>query len=131
MNGYFLGIGSVIATTCAQLFLKAGVALLPKFKFTYQWDYRWFFKNHLAFELICIGFIGYAISMVFWLYTLRCLALSKAYSLISLTYVLVYVLSVTLPWFHESVTLVRCLGIVFIFFGILTVSYSERNQVRK
>ncbi|MGP1924663.1 MAG: 4-amino-4-deoxy-L-arabinose-phosphoundecaprenol flippase subunit ArnF [Arsenophonus sp. NEOnobi-MAG3] len=126
VKGYFWGIASVILITLAQLCLKAGVTILPMFKLNLQWkEVNLLFKNLPAFRLIFIGFIGYALSMVCWLFALRFLALSKAYPLISLSYVLVYLFAVTLPWFNESATLIKFVGILFIFLGILIISRTE------
>ena len=129
MKGYFWGIGSVILIALAQLCLKAGVMILPEFKLSDQWvDVNWLFENGQAFGLILVGLIGYFFSMVCWLFALRFLALSKAYPLISLSYVLVYLLAVTLPWFNESATLIKFVGVVFILFGIWLIS---RPEVRR
>ncbi|HGJ5873126.1 MULTISPECIES: 4-amino-4-deoxy-L-arabinose-phosphoundecaprenol flippase subunit ArnF [Arsenophonus] len=130
MKGYFWGISSVILITFAQLCLKAGVTLLPEFKLNHQWmDVNWLFENRQAFGLIFIGLIGYAISMFFWLFALKFLALSKAYPLISLSYVLVYLSAVTLPWFNESATLVKVVGVVFILLGIWIISRPEIKRL--
>ncbi|WP_063656847.1 4-amino-4-deoxy-L-arabinose-phosphoundecaprenol flippase subunit ArnF [Candidatus Arsenophonus triatominarum] len=130
MKGYFWGIGSVILITLAQLCLKAGVIILPEFKLNHQWmDVNWLFENLLAFRLIFIGLIGYVLSMVCWLFALRFLALSKAYPLISLSYVLVYLFAVTLPWFNESATLIKFVGVVFILLGIWIISQPEVTRI--
>lgn len=126
MKGYFWGIGSVILITLAQLCLKAGVTILPEFKLNHQWmDDNWLLENLPEFGLIFIGLIGYVLSMVCWLFALKFLALSKAYPLISLSYVLVYLFAVTLPWFNESATLIKFVGVVFILLGIWIISRPE------
>ncbi|MGP1928325.1 MAG: 4-amino-4-deoxy-L-arabinose-phosphoundecaprenol flippase subunit ArnF [Arsenophonus sp. NC-WZS1-MAG3] len=126
MKGYFWGIGSAIFITLAQLYLKAGVTILDWFKLNHQWmNISWLFENLSAFWLIFIGLIGYALSMVCWLFSLRFLALSKAYSLISLSYVLVYLFAITLPWFNESTTLIKFIGLVFILLGIWIIFWPE------
>lgn len=126
MKGYFWGIGSVILITLAQLCLKAGVTILPEFKLNHHWmDVNWLLENLPAFGLIFIGLIGYLLSMVCWLFALKFLALSKAYPLISLSYVLVYLFAVTLPWFNESPTLIQFIGVVFILLGIWIISRPE------
>ncbi|CAA2930082.1 4-amino-4-deoxy-L-arabinose-phosphoundecaprenol flippase subunit ArnF [Arsenophonus endosymbiont of Bemisia tabaci] len=126
MKGDFWGIGSVILITLAQLCLKAGVTILAEFKLTHQcMDVNWLLENLPAFGLIFIGLIGYVLSMVCWLFALKFLALSKAYPLISLSYVLVYLFAVTLPWFNESATLIKFFGVVFILLGIWIISRPE------
>uniref|UniRef100_A0A3B0MLH3 Probable 4-amino-4-deoxy-L-arabinose-phosphoundecaprenol flippase subunit ArnF n=1 Tax=Arsenophonus endosymbiont of Trialeurodes vaporariorum TaxID=235567 RepID=A0A3B0MLH3_9GAMM len=126
MKGYFWGIGSVILITLAQLCLKAVVTILPEFKLNHQWmGVNWLLENLPAFGQIFIGLIGYVLSMVCWLFALRFLALSKAYPLISLSYVLVYLFAVTLPWFNESATLIKFVGVVFILLGIWIIFRPE------
>ncbi|MFP3029309.1 MAG: 4-amino-4-deoxy-L-arabinose-phosphoundecaprenol flippase subunit ArnF [Arsenophonus sp.] len=127
MKGYFWSIASVILITLAKLCLKVWVIILPMFKLNYQWIIsNLLFKNLQACMLIFIGFIGYALSMVSWLFVLRFLALSKSYPLISLSYLLVYLLAVALPLFNESATLIKFVAVVlFILFAILIISRPE------
>ncbi len=63
--------------------------------------------------------------MVCWLFSLKFLASSKAYLLISLSYVLVYLFAITLPWFDESATLIKFIGLVFILLGIWIIFRPE------
>ncbi|KPD02479.1 4-amino-4-deoxy-L-arabinose-phosphoundecaprenol flippase subunit ArnF [Moellerella wisconsensis] len=123
MKGYFWGIGSVLLATAAQLCLKIGVVGLPSFELGWHWlQIDWFVANKMALGSIFIGLIFYVLSMLCWLLALRYIPLNKAYPLISLSYVFVYLLAVFLPWFNETASGLKTLGIIFILFGIWLIS---------
>ena len=61
---------------------------------------------------------AYALSMACWFFALRRLPLSYAYPLLSLSYVLVYLLAAVLPWFGETATLLKTAGVALIVFGV-------------
>ena len=73
----------------------------------------------------CVWFavcgICYALSTVLWLYILKHYPLSQAYPLISLSYVMGMLAAVFI--FHETVPMVRWLGVAFIMAGVVMVSY--------
>lgn len=48
---------------------------------------------------------------------LRTLALSRAYPLLGVSYVLVYLAAVALPWFNESAGWLKSLGTLLILLG--------------
>ncbi|MEY4474942.1 MAG: hypothetical protein RL248_709 [Pseudomonadota bacterium] len=117
MKGYMWGMGSVLLVTTAQLTLKWGMMHTPLMSLADINGY--FLANHLPqlFAVIC-GLTGYALSMMCWFFALRYLPLNRAYPLLSLSYALVYLAAALLPWFNESVTLLKTLGAGFILLGI-------------
>lgn len=83
------------------------------------------FLSAARIELLFVGFgiFAYALSMLCWLLALGQLPLNKAYPLLSISYVLVFVATVSLPWFNQSFSWMQCGGVILIAFGvILTVS---------
>ena len=66
--------------------------------------------------------VAYALSMLCWLLALRDLPLGRAYSLLSISYALVYLLAASLPMFHESFTLSKTLGVTLVILGVLTIN---------
>ncbi|AJJ10363.1 eamA-like transporter family protein [Yersinia rohdei] len=117
MKGYCWGFGSVVLVTVAQLMLKWGMMNTPLMSWA---DISWpFLVNHLT-QLIAVicGLFGYALSMMCWFFALRFLPLNRAYPLLSLSYVLVYLAAVLLPWYQEPATLLKTLGSGFILLGI-------------
>ncbi|CCQ40731.1 4-amino-4-deoxy-L-arabinose-phosphoundecaprenol flippase subunit ArnF [Yersinia enterocolitica] len=121
MKGYWWGIGSVVLVTVAQLILKWGMMNTPLMSLA---DINGqFVFNHLPqFIAVICGLAGYALSMLCWFFALRYLPLNRAYPLLSLSYALVYLGAVSLPWFSESATLLKTLGAGFILLGIWLIN---------
>ncbi|MFW5392401.1 4-amino-4-deoxy-L-arabinose-phosphoundecaprenol flippase subunit ArnF [Yersinia sp. 2544 StPb PI] len=117
MKGYLWGIGSVVLVTMAQLMLKWGMMHTPLISLA---DIDGQFLAHHLTQLMAVtfGLAGYAVSMLCWFFALRYLPLNRAYPLLSLSYALVYLAAVLLPWFNESATLLKTLGAGFILLGI-------------
>ncbi|HAT1511858.1 TPA: 4-amino-4-deoxy-L-arabinose-phosphoundecaprenol flippase subunit ArnF [Morganella morganii] len=130
MRGYLWVLGSVLFVTAAQLLLKLGVTQLPDIALSPQWlDIRWLLSQWQPFAVVFAGLAGYVMSMVCWLLALRDLPLNKAYPLISLSYVFVYLLAAFLPWFNEGVSLIKSIGIIFILFGVRLIHSKEKPAV--
>ncbi|WP_416260073.1 4-amino-4-deoxy-L-arabinose-phosphoundecaprenol flippase subunit ArnF [Gibbsiella quercinecans] len=129
-KGYLWGIASVLLVTAAQLLMKWGMGQIPLLGYAdisvlTIWLYQW--------QLLAVagGVLGYALSMACWFFTLRYLPLNRAYPLLSLSYALVYVCAVLLPWFHESATLLKTLGMLFILLGVGLISSHRGNSATK
>ena len=108
---------SIALVTLAQLALKWSVGQLPSLSpemlpRLLEAGFR------LPFALLAAGVSAYALSMACWFFALRRLPLSYAYPLLSLSYVLVYLLAAVLPWFGETATLFRTAGVALIVFGV-------------
>lgn len=120
-SGLAWGLGSVVLVSAAQLALKYAMQHLPDLspetlgmlleaRFT------------LPLVLLVCGFVSYALSMVCWFVTLRCLPLNTAYPLLSLSYVLVCLWAVVLPCFNETFTILKACGVACVVFGIWLVN---------
>ncbi|SFU33434.1 4-amino-4-deoxy-L-arabinose-phosphoundecaprenol flippase subunit ArnF [Xenorhabdus koppenhoeferi] len=130
MKGYLWAVASVLLITIAQLLLKWGVARLPEFSLSVHWlDVDWLWQNHNPLLMIMAGLTGYALSMLCWFFTLKYLPLNKAYPVISLSYALVYIMAALLPWFDETVSLLKTAGIIFILLGVWLISRPEKNHL--
>ncbi len=57
-----------------------------------------------------------------WLAALRHLPLGRAYSLLSASYALVYLLAASLPAFDETFSTSKTLGVGLVVLGVLTVN---------
>ncbi|MET4864424.1 4-amino-4-deoxy-L-arabinose-phosphoundecaprenol flippase subunit ArnF [Morganella psychrotolerans] len=127
MRGYLWVIGSVLFVTAAQLLLKLGVMQLPDIALSAQWlEFRWLLSQWQPFAIVFAGLTGYVLSMACWLFALRDLPLNKAYPLISLSYVFVYLLAAFLPWFNEGISLIKSTGIIFILSGVWLIHSKDR-----
>ncbi|QLK61614.1 4-amino-4-deoxy-L-arabinose-phosphoundecaprenol flippase subunit ArnF [Enterobacteriaceae bacterium Kacie_13] len=120
MKGYLWGGASVLLVTMAQLLMKWGMVQIPWFALS---DINIaFVQSHLsALTAVFFGLCGYALSMVCWFFALRVLPLNRAYTLLSLSYALVYIAAVTLPWFNESISLTKTLGGMLILTGVWVI----------
>lgn len=130
-KGYLWVLGSAILVTIAQLSLKAGVMELPSFTLGWHWlQIDWLLANAMSLSIIFVGLVCYALSMLCWLFALKFIALNKAYPLISLSYVFVYILAVVLPWFNEPATWLKAAGIGFILLGVWLISRPTIQQTK-
>ncbi|AHG41216.1 4-amino-4-deoxy-L-arabinose-phospho-UDP flippase subunit F [Pseudomonas syringae CC1557] len=114
-------MASVVLVSSAQLGMRWGMSRLPS---PAQWIELQDF-GQIDFNAVVVIFssiTAYALSMFFWLLALRGLPLSRAYSLLSISYVLVYALAATLPFFHEAFTVSKTVGVTMIVAGVLTIN---------
>ncbi|MBU9837275.1 MULTISPECIES: 4-amino-4-deoxy-L-arabinose-phosphoundecaprenol flippase subunit ArnF [Rahnella] len=117
MKGYLWGTGSVLLVTAAQLLMKWGMVQIPLFSLA-AIDAPFILSHLSALVAVFAGLCGYVLSMGCWFFALHYLPLNRAYTLLSLSYVLVYVAAVTLPWFNESISLSKTLGGLLILSGV-------------
>lgn len=127
MKGYGWGITSVLLVTLAQLLMKWGMVQLPLVLFA---DGVLILLRQHALPLLAVsgGVFGYALSMLCWFFALRHLPLNRAYPLLSISYALVYLAAVALPWFNESATLLKTLGTLCILFGVWLITRGGANK---
>lgn len=130
MKGYVWGMASVVLVTLAQLLMKWGMAQIPLLPFT---NISWSELIHYWMPLLAAGcgIFGYALSMLCWFFALRYLPLNRAYPLLSISYALVYLAAVILPWFNESATLLKTLGTLFILFGVWLINSHGATKSRQ
>jgi undecaprenyl phosphate-alpha-L-ara4N flippase subunit ArnF len=121
MRGYAWGAASVLLVTLAQLLMKWGMAQIPLMSFA-DVTLNLFIQYWLPLVAVSCGIFGYALSMLCWFFALHHLPLNRAYPLLSVSYALVYLAAVILPWFNESATLLKTLGTLFILFGVWLIN---------
>ena len=130
-RGLAFAAGSVALVSGAQLGMRWSMTRLPE---PAQWLAA-ISQGDVSLSALA-GVIGaiaaYALSMLCWLLALRDLPLGRAYSLLSISYALVYLLAASLPAFHESFTLSKTLGVTLVILGVLTINFrrtpSSRNS---
>ncbi len=121
MRGYAWGAASVLLVTLAQLLMKWGMAQIPLMSFA-DVTLNLFIQYWSPLLTVSGGIFGYALSMLCWFFALHHLPLNRAYPLLSVSYALVYLAAVILPWFNESATLLKTLGTLFILFGVWLIN---------
>ncbi len=120
-RGFAFASASVFLVSTAQLGMRWSMTRLPE---PAQWLSA---INQGEVSLPALGVVSaaimaYALSMLCWLLALRDLPLGRAYSLLSISYALVYLLAASLPVFHESFTLSKTLGVTLVILGVLTIN---------
>ncbi|GGB12661.1 4-amino-4-deoxy-L-arabinose-phosphoundecaprenol flippase subunit ArnF [Agarivorans gilvus] len=122
-----LALLSVAFISLAQLSMKWGMSQLNEQFPTWlslwqQQAYSHLVSHYWPYYLSVIGGLScYASSMFCWVIALKRLALSIAYPLLSLSYVVVYLAAVSLPWIGESFSWSKALGVLLILIGIYLV----------
>ncbi|KQB51812.1 4-amino-4-deoxy-L-arabinose-phospho-UDP flippase [Pseudomonas endophytica] len=130
-RGFIFASGSVLLVSGAQLGMRWSMTRLPE---PSQW-LNAISQGDVSLAALAVVFasiMAYALSMLCWLLALRDLPLGRAYSLLSFSYALVYLLAASLPVFHESFTFSKTLGVALVILGVLTINSrrtpSSRNS---
>jgi len=110
---------SVALAVAGQLLLKMGMLRMGRFSlniFTIVQQYTRVLLN----PFIIAGIIGFALSMLVWLYVLSRLELSIAYPFVALNYILILFASHFL--LKETITPLKIMGVVVIAIGVYLIS---------
>ena len=120
-RGWVFAMGSVVLVSGAQLGMRWSMTRLPE---PAQWlaAINQGDVSLTALGVVLAAIMAYAFSMLCWLLALRDVPLGRAYSLLSISYALVYLLAASLPMFNESFTLSKTLGVTLVILGVLTIN---------
>lgn len=121
--GYLLVCISTLLVSVAQLIMKVALTGLPPLGSLSRSDWG---ELHL-WLLLSAGLLCYSSSLIVWYFTLQRLALGKAYALLSLSYVLVWLGALCLPYYHDDFSLMALGGVAAIVAGVLLVCWSCEN----
>ncbi|MBV6823333.1 4-amino-4-deoxy-L-arabinose-phosphoundecaprenol flippase subunit ArnF [Pseudomonas sp. PD9R] len=116
-RGVTFALGSVLLVSAAQLGMRWSMSRLPSPE---QW-----LSAHIdltAIAVVLAAIFAYALSMLCWLAALRDLPLGRAYSLLSISYALVYLAAASLPLFNEHFSLSKSLGVALVILGVITIN---------
>lgn len=125
-KGYVWALVSIVLVSVAQVSMKSGMLALPNISMTHWPPLSTLMEGWPAIAVL-FGIICYGLSMVCWFMVLRYLPLSCAYPLISLSYALVYLAAVFLPWLNEPMSLRKNLGVLMIMLGVWLVSRNAQT----
>lgn len=120
-RGIAFALASVLLGSAAQLGMRWSMTRLPHPE---QWASALSNGNVDVSAVIVVlaAIFAYAVSMVTWLAALRDVPLGRAYSLLSISYALVYVLAASLPLFNETFSLSKTLGVALVILGVITIN---------
>ena len=118
----------IVLVSVAQLAMKWGMQGLGfrQLAETSPYDAVVYFWPQLT--AVTLGVCCYGLSMFLWILTLKHMPLSLAYPLLSVSYILVWLGSVSLPWFHDSFSLIKLAGIASIIVGLLLIFSAKTDQ---
>lgn len=116
-RGISFAMGSVLLGSAAQLGMRWSMTRLPS-------------PEHLltssidtaAVAVVLGAILAYGVSMLSWLAALRDVPLGRAYSLLSISYALVYLLAASLPVFNEAFSVTKTLGVALVMLGVITIN---------
>lgn len=117
-RGIFFALASVLLVSVAQLSMRWSMTRLPR-------PDQWLAApsvDSVALAVVLAAIFAYALSMLCWLAALRDLPLGRAYSLLSISYALVYLLAASLPLFNESFSFSKSLGVALVMLGVITIN---------
>jgi undecaprenyl phosphate-alpha-L-ara4N flippase subunit ArnF len=124
---------SVLLTSVAQLLFRAAMAQASAMQGGGLLA-TWAMLQSLppaAIWMLGIGLSCYALSMLAWIIALSRFDVSAAYPALSVSYVLVYLAAVYLPWLHETPSLLKVAGIVTIAAGVFLIAASSRRSAER
>ncbi|ASY77985.1 4-amino-4-deoxy-L-arabinose-phosphoundecaprenol flippase subunit ArnF [Pectobacterium polaris] len=125
-KGYVWALGSIVLASTAQVLMKSGMLALPSISIAH-WPSLSSLLSGWPAVAVLFGMLCYGLSMVCWFMVLRYLPLSRAYPLISLSYAVVYLAAVFLPWLNEPMSLRKNLGVLIILLGVWLVSRNAQT----
>ncbi|EJM19015.1 cation/cationic drug transporter [Pseudomonas sp. GM21] len=116
-RGITFAMGSVLLVSTAQLGMRWSMTRLPS-------PDHWLSASidPVAMVVVLSAIVAYALSMLCWLVALRDLPLGRAYSLLSISYALVYLLAASLPLFNETLSLSKTLGVALVMLGVIIIN---------
>ena len=123
--GLFWALMSVMLVSVAQLTLRVAMTTLPSA------EQPWVLVWHLLHVgdgtlILLLGLLGYVASMACWFFALKRLPLAKAYALLSLSYMVVWLAAIYLPGWHEPFSWRGLLGVVVIVAGVITIFWPNK-----
>lgn len=126
MKGAFWALCSVLLVSAAQLLLRDAMQALPPVS-----DFLTFISAlwHVSSGTgaLLLGLTGYVASMGCWYLALHRMTLSKAYALLSLSYILVWGAAILLPGWGERFSWHGLLGVALIMLGVLVIFLPRRE----
>lgn len=127
MKGMLWAFASVLLVSIAQLLLRYAMVSLPPVSFSWSFISA-LLQPHAGTLALLAGLLGYLASMGCWYFALHRLPLSKAYALLSVSYILVWAAAIWLPGWHEPFSLRGGLGVLLIVSGVLVIFLPGRAK---
>lgn len=127
MKGMVWALASVLLVSIAQLLLRYAMVSLPPVSLSWSFVSVLLQPQKGTLALIA-GLFGYLASMGCWYFALHRLPLSKAYALLSVSYILVWAAAIWLPGWHEPFSARGGFGVLLIVAGVLVIFLPGRAR---
>jgi undecaprenyl phosphate-alpha-L-ara4N flippase subunit ArnF len=131
LRTWLILLSAIVLTAVGQIFMKLSAVQLTSWSELLHNLHQWQLTNAEIAGLLdfSIGISCYFASMLLWMYVLSFLKLSRAYPLLSLAYVLVYLGAVFWPGLGEDFSMEKNVGILIIMVGVVIVSLPSKPKV--
>lgn len=129
MKGTFWALCSVGLVSAAQLLLRSAMVSLPPVADPLTLLVALMHFSPGSGKLL-LGLCGYVASMGCWYLALHRMALSKAYTLLSLSYILVWAAAIVLPGWNEAFSWAGLAGVCLIIAGVLVIFLPAARKVK-
>jgi undecaprenyl phosphate-alpha-L-ara4N flippase subunit ArnF len=120
-RGVTYALASVALVSAAQLAMRWSMTRLPRIEdlpvTAGGGAFHWF-----AVAVLLLGIFGYAASLLCWLGALGDLPLNRAYSMLSLSYPLVYLCAAWLPGLGGSLSVGKTVGVILVVLGVVLIN---------
>lgn len=121
-RGVSYAMASVALVSAAQLAMRWSMTRLPRIEDLPVTQGSGAFEL-LAAAVLLLGIVGYAASLVCWLAALGDLRLNRAYSMLSLSYPLVYLCAALLPGLGGSLSAGKTCGVILVVLGVVLINW--------
>jgi undecaprenyl phosphate-alpha-L-ara4N flippase subunit ArnF len=129
LRATLLLISSIVLSACGQIFMKLGMLDLHEISPPNGDSYLSGILSIIpALTWIGIGIGSYGISLLAWLGVLARYELSFAYPMLSMSYVLVYLVAVTWHRLGETTSPLKTVGILLIIIGVILITYTRPKK---
>jgi len=120
-RGVAYAMASVALVSAAQLAMRWSMTRLPRIE-ELPATLGGSAVSVVAVAVLLLGIVGYAASLVCWLAALGDLPLNRAYSMLSLSYPLVYLCAAWLPGLDGSLSVGKTCGVILIVLGVVLIN---------
>ncbi len=103
-----------ILLTGGQVFLKLALTRMP----TFSWTRDFWFSMLTNWQFAACG-LFFGLASLLWMYIVKLFPFSTAYPMVSLSYVFGMVAAII--FFHEEVSFLKWLGVLFIVVGCILI----------
>lgn len=125
--GWLFALCSVLLVSAAQLLMKWAMIQLPAMARPLDFAAALVSFSPPVLALLA-GLFAYAFSMLCWLLALKRLPLSRAYPLLSLSYLLVWGIALLIPSLNELFIWGKLAGGMLILSGLLLIVWPDKKD---